>query len=160
MEKDEQEIRIPAKALNIIWGNDSRFWKWIQLKDKQSLFTDAAELLQVNWIEVTGKLDFSELHPQKQYEIVYVVRFNVDAFGWHTTPIKFKVTTSDGHVSEVSEILEPYRKIGDVQHEIRGGEFTVPSSGTGQVYFGMYEVNSDWWKGSMILEGVKIKAKG
>lgn len=111
----------------------------------------------MNWIEVTGKIDFSLLKVPGEYEVVYVVKFKVDAFGWHSSPIKFKVMTSDGHESEHSEILEHYRKMSDKWHEIRGGKFTVPSNRHGTAHFGMYETQSDWWKGSMILAGIKIR---
>lgn len=72
----------------------------------------------MNWIEVTGKFDFNHLNPNERYQIVYVLKFKVDAFGWHSCPVKFKLTTADGQATEISEILEPYRKLSDIWHEI------------------------------------------
>ncbi|XP_068657443.1 uncharacterized protein PHLOEM PROTEIN 2-LIKE A4-like [Aristolochia californica] len=156
---------ISAKALNIVWGNDSRYWQWRALDEPQGFKPEVgAELQQVNWIEVTGRLDSSEVPEffrgirSKTYEILWVVNFNVDAFGWQTTPIKFKVA-SGGQLKQRSEKLEPYRKKGNQWHEISGGEFTVTFHKKGVVDFGMYETESDWWKGSMVLAGVKIRPK-
>ncbi|KAJ8631256.1 hypothetical protein MRB53_024579 [Persea americana] len=157
--KINQEIHVSPKALNIIWGNDSRYWQWTLLQKNESNFPHGAELLQVNWIEVTGKLDFSHLRPNEEYEIVYVLKFKVDAFGWHSCPIKFKATTTDGQATEKSEMLESYRKVSETWHEVSGGEFKVNSTQEGAVHFGMYEIGSDWWKGSMILKEVKIRPK-
>ncbi|XP_058105305.1 uncharacterized protein PHLOEM PROTEIN 2-LIKE A4-like [Magnolia sinica] len=158
--KTQSEIHLSSKALDIIWGNDQRFWQWTKLTKQDSEFEIGAELLQVNWIEVVGKLDLSYFPTTGTWEIFYVVKFKVDAFGWHSSPVKFKVISTDGQKDEVSHKLESYRDVTDRWHEINGGEFRVGSCGQkGTVQFGMYEVESDWWKGSMILEGVKIKLK-
>eukprot|EP00262_Sarcandra_glabra_P008895 TRINITY_DN22832_c0_g1_i1.p1 TRINITY_DN22832_c0_g1~~TRINITY_DN22832_c0_g1_i1.p1 ORF type:complete len:189 (-),score=31.84 TRINITY_DN22832_c0_g1_i1:194-760(-) len=153
-------IHFSAKALSIIWGHDRRFWQWIPLSKEESVFEIGAELLQVNWIEVTGKLDFSQKHgdvEHGEYGIFYRVKFKVDAFGWHAVPITFKVTHPDGKETKKTEMLEHYRKKGEMWHEIQGGQFTVPSDKNGTIEFGMYEVESDWWKGSLVLEGVIIR---
>ncbi|CAN1806145.1 Protein PHLOEM PROTEIN 2-LIKE A5 [Linum perenne] len=154
--------RIPARALSVIWGNDPRYWQWIQPSDRdkrESGFKDVgAMLVQVNWIQVSGRVPMSWF-VGRRYEIVWVVKFRVDAFGWHSVPIKFKVRQGNGEEKVKSVVLEPYRKKHDVWHEISGGEFTVAGRGGGVVEFGMYEVDSEWWKGSMVIAGVKIKLK-
>ncbi|XP_068653975.1 uncharacterized protein PHLOEM PROTEIN 2-LIKE A4-like [Aristolochia californica] len=157
---------ISARALNIVWGNDRRFWQWTPLHDQQGPTLQlGAELLQVNWVQVSGKLDclkinnFFHLSQPKTYEIFWVVKFNVDAFGWHNVPIKFKVASDGSQLAQRRENLEPYRKKNNKWHEIRGGEFSFGHGSKGTVYFGMYETESDWWKGSMVLAGVKIKPK-
>ncbi|XP_068657409.1 uncharacterized protein PHLOEM PROTEIN 2-LIKE A4-like [Aristolochia californica] len=156
---------ISAKALNIVWGNDRRYWQWKALHELQGFKPEVgAELEQVNWIQVTGKLDSSKVPEffsdtrSKTYEIIWVVSFNVDAFGWKRTPIKFKVASGE-QLKQRSEKLEPYRKKSSRWHEISGGEFTVGYGRKGLVDFGMYETESDWWKGNMVLAGVKIRPK-
>ena len=122
-------------------------------------FKLGALLVQVNWIEVTGKLPLLLFRNASavRYEIYYVVNFRVDSFGWHSAPIKFKVRIN-GEETENSMILESYREKHGTWHEIPGGEFSVNvDSDEGSVEFGMYEVESSWWKGSMVLVGVKIK---
>ncbi|GMY34944.1 protein phloem protein 2-like a2 [Fagus crenata] len=157
-------FKVPVNALNIIWGNDPRFWQVINLSEEETKLTgfkDGAVLLQVNWTEVTGKVStnaFKMVAPASKYEIYYIVKFKVDAFGWHSVPIKFKVKIN-GKETVKSMILESYREKNDVWHEIPGGEFSVVTETTGNVAFGMFEVESDWWKGGMVLAGIKIKPK-
>ncbi|KAG0494592.1 hypothetical protein HPP92_005586 [Vanilla planifolia] len=162
IKSENGELHISAKALRIVWGNDQRFWQWTKLPKEETCFEIAAELIQVNWIEVTGSVNLEKFHldSSKTYEIVYLVRFKVDAFGWHSSPITFEVTTSDGKKNRRTENLEHHKKDGDQWLEIQGGEFTVDSSNLkGKIAFSMKEVRTDWWKGGIVLEGVKIKPK-
>lgn len=155
--------RVPAKALDIIWGNDPRFWQMIKLSEAETRpdgFDEGARLIQVNWIKVTGKLPtamFNVASPTK-YEVYYVMKFQVDAFGWHSAPIKFEVILN-GQKTEKNFVLESYKKKPDVWHEICGGEFTVSNDAVGVVKFAMSEVESEWWKGSMVLAGIKLRPK-
>ncbi|KAK2966382.1 hypothetical protein RJ640_021526 [Escallonia rubra] len=53
-------------------------------------------------------------------------------------------------------ILEPYRVKPNVWPVLPGGEFSVSVSITGgNVEFGMFEMETDWWKGGMVLAGIK-----
>ncbi|KAK4254700.1 hypothetical protein QN277_010043 [Acacia crassicarpa] len=172
-------IKVPVRALNIIWGNDTRFWRFKNLPDDETStigLKEGAWLVQVNWIEVTGRVKKAELHKEansvkKTYGIYYLIKFRADAFGWHSVPIKFKLrvtasksaqTTDHSHNTiieqedEKSMNLEPYREKQEVWHEIPGGQFSISNS-DGFIEFGMFEVESAWWKGNMVLAGVKIK---
>ncbi|CAL1402388.1 unnamed protein product [Linum trigynum] len=127
--------RVPARALNIVWGKDPRYWQWIPLSDHDK--------------RGSGFKD----------EVAMLVQFRVGAFGWHSVPVKFKVKQSNGGEEKVrSVVVEPYRQKHGVWHEISGGEFTVQAAG-GVVEFGMYEIETEWWKGCMVLAGVKIRPK-
>ncbi|KAK4254701.1 hypothetical protein QN277_010044 [Acacia crassicarpa] len=169
-------IKVPVRALNIIWGNDTRFWRFRKLPDNETRMIglkEGAWLVQVNWIEVTGRVKKAELYKgaAKTYGIYYLIKFRADAFGWHSIPIKFKLrvtasksaqTTGHSHNTIIEQEdgksmnLEPYREKQEVWHEILGGQFSV-SNCDGFIEFGMLEVESAWWKGNMVLAGVKIK---
>ncbi|KAI9122597.1 hypothetical protein K1719_006437 [Acacia pycnantha] len=167
-------FKVPVRALNIIWGNDTRFWRFKNLPDDETRMIglkEGAWLVQVNWIEVTGRVKKAELYKEansvkKTYGIYYLIKFRADAFGWHSVPIKFKLRVTASKSAETNTIieqedekimnLEPYRERQEVWHEIPGGQFSV-SNPDGFLEFGMFEVDSAWWKGNMILAGVKIK---
>ncbi|KAG9438936.1 hypothetical protein H6P81_019101 [Aristolochia fimbriata] len=180
----EGTLYIPAKALSIVWGNDVRYWRMIHLpKEEHYLeFDHAAELVQVNWLEVVCKLewwkmeksfffffDVEGLEPKTKmtYEISWVIKFNVDAFGWHNAPVKFKVPWEDeeGRVQwwTKEQNLEQYMKKGIGKGrwlELPGGEFTVDVCGkSAPVAFGLFETETDWWKGGLVVAGAKIKPK-
>ncbi|XP_065854387.1 protein PHLOEM PROTEIN 2-LIKE A2-like [Euphorbia lathyris] len=152
--------KIGVKGLNIIWGNDPRFWQFIKLSEEDIRLTgckEGAVLLQVNWIEVTGKIPIRlENSCPRKLEILYMVKFREDAFGWHSIAIKFKLKFN-GEEKIKSHNLELFRDNNEKSrwHEINGGDFTIQKDGV--LEFGMFEVETDWWKGGIILAGVKIK---
>nr|XP_027087060.1 F-box protein PP2-B1-like [Coffea arabica] len=87
---------IPVQALNIAWGRDHRYWRWITLGEDENRsvgFEQAVLLDQVNWFEVTGMLDIPclNLAVHTTYRLYYVVKFLPGAFGWHTADVKFMV---------------------------------------------------------------------
>ncbi|KAK3041235.1 hypothetical protein RJ639_028495 [Escallonia herrerae] len=105
--------RIPVRALSITWGNDPRYWQWVTLGEDGTQFGEGTMLQQVNWIEVTGKMD-----------------------------------------------LSLFEKRPNVWKELPGGEFSISNSITGgNVEFGIFEVETDRWKGSMVLAGIKVNPK-
>ncbi|XP_020586469.1 protein PHLOEM PROTEIN 2-LIKE A2-like [Phalaenopsis equestris] len=154
---------ISAKALRIVWGNDNRFWEWIKLSKEDSCFEIGAELIQVNWMEVTGSLNLEkfQLDPLKTYEIIYVIKFKIDAFGWRSSPITFELSTSEGKSSRNEVYLEKHIKEDINWNEICGAEFSLASSEMRgkKIEFGMKEVKTEWWKGGIVLEGVRIRPK-
>lgn len=131
----------------------------IKLDHVYCSFDSAAELVQVKWLQVTGILDRAThgrwLNQCKTYEIIYHVKFKVDAFGWSKTPVTFlhgpRKTKKRGY--EMMALSRRSRSgVGEWQ-EIHGGEFK-PS---GKVEFGMLDVESEWWKGGMVFAGVTIR---
>lgn len=112
----------------------------------------------MNWLEVTGKFElvtFSVV--PKSYKVYYVMKFNEDAFGWSHAPIKFKVKWHDGE-SEMEVNLQRYREKPMTWHKVYVGEFKVVGDGSSmKVEVGMFEVETDWWKGSMILGGIRLE---
>ncbi|KAJ0980801.1 hypothetical protein J5N97_009056 [Dioscorea zingiberensis] len=195
-------VSIPARGLNISWGNDCRFWKFVDApKDGSSgsmlrvwekvgsfrsinlqfwkrLFSrlkpvtsslnipdgDAAELVQVNDLEVKGRIDLEHkerfFSPEKTYEIFYIIKFKSDAFGWDACPISLELTAPNGQKIKRSEHFERYtKKSSEDWHHVSGGEFNIRSELKGRVEFGMYEIQTSYWKGGMILYGVQIKPK-
>ncbi|CAL9076541.1 unnamed protein product [Musa textilis] len=165
----EHIVHIPAKAMNITWGRDGRFWRWNELprdeqpKDFSKDDLCVAELIQVNWLEAKGTLDLAkrkaDLSDFKVCEIAYHIKFNIDAFGWSKAPVTFELVTPDGHREKRSEIMESYRKRSHEWLEIPGGEFKLPQDMKGEVEFGISETESHWWKGGMIFAGASIKLK-
>ncbi|KAJ4815966.1 Phloem protein 2-like protein [Rhynchospora pubera] len=152
-------VHISSKAMNIIWGNDSRFWHWVDLPETESCFKVGAELVQVSWIEVAGALDLAKLRRSQPtwYEIIFLIKFKADSFGWDQVPITFEVGTSGTAKQKKSILLEKYREKFDKWHELSGGCVEVKPDMAGYLEFGMLEVETRWWKGGMLFEGVKIR---
>ncbi|XP_073000769.1 uncharacterized protein PHLOEM PROTEIN 2-LIKE A4-like isoform X2 [Typha latifolia] len=158
IKKHGETIHISPRALTIIWGNSDRFWKWVNLSE--SKFGEGAELIQVSWIEVTGKVEVKKLSHSTTYDVIFHIKFKDDAFGWHHTPVIFEVVTLDGKKNRKSVVLETYRENKKLQ-EINAGDFYLPPGHYDKeiVRFGMYEVESQWWKGGLILGEVELRPK-
>ncbi|KAH7679137.1 Phloem protein 2-like protein [Dioscorea alata] len=158
----EHKICTSTKGLDIIWGNDERFWKQVQIpKDGACLnYGEGMELIQVCWLEVRGILNLEEtqhLATNKTYELFYIIKFEVDAFGWDDGPVSLHLVTPDGRKSKRSHNFGEYKR--NEWHKVSGGEFTVGSTIKGNVRYGMYETETLWWKGGMVLHGVLIEPK-
>ncbi|KAH6755670.1 hypothetical protein C2S53_010201 [Perilla frutescens var. hirtella] len=163
---------IPSRALNITWGNDPRYWEWVKLCETESRvreFEEGVMLQQVNWLEVTGRFELVISNTAKRsYKVYYVMKFNEDAFGWSHAVIKFKVKLveeGDDNSKELGEEniwrevnLQQYGETPGTWHKICVGEFNVVGNNNiAKVEVGMFEVETDWWKGSMILGGIWIE---
>lgn len=120
-------------------------------------FGTAADLNQVCWLEATGTL---ELAKPQTYEIIYHIKFKDDAFGWNGVPVTFRLVTPEGERKETSQMMESHSKRRSKGwREIYGGEFSLSTQTGGKVEFGMYEIESQKWKGGMLLAGVTIRPK-
>nr|XP_027086319.1 protein PHLOEM PROTEIN 2-LIKE A9-like [Coffea arabica] len=83
-ENGRDVIIVKPRALNIVWGNDDRYWNVPGPRDDGK----PAELLQVSWLEVAGSVDAD---PQKTYDVSFRVSLTPDAFGWGSYPIYIMV---------------------------------------------------------------------
>lgn len=112
-------------------------------------------LQQVNWLEVRGEVEAERLSAGASYRVYFVMKFNDDAFGWGHAPVKFKVRDESKGESEREVKLQKYgEEGGGTWHKVWGGEFKVV--GKGKVEVGMFEVETEWWKGGMVLGGIRI----
>ncbi|KAF1892630.1 hypothetical protein Lal_00030305 [Lupinus albus] len=129
---------IKPRGLNIIWGNDPRYW---------NVQDNVAELIQVSWLEVSGSVPVTK---GKKYKIKFHVRVKEDGFGWKNTQVlvmakvgrrgnyQFMQTTlkSDGN-----ELTIPFEK--DLEINVEHDAFDT------NLHFGLYEVWSGKWKGGL-----------
>jgi hypothetical protein len=135
IERDKGKLcfMLPARDLDIKWGDDNRYWNWISQND--SCCEEIAELIAVCWLEVKGQFDCKLLSPGTAYTISFrlklheppcgichiVVRaFNptfYQAYGWNCKPVKFSVTTPNGESHKIyarylSDIDKPVENEG------------------------------------------------
>ncbi|XP_040376867.1 F-box protein PP2-B11-like [Oryza brachyantha] len=67
-------VMLSARALSIAWGDDPSRWRWTPCLPG-SRFPEVAELLDVCWLEITGKLQLSLLSPATTYAAYLVYSF-------------------------------------------------------------------------------------
>ncbi|KAG0494602.1 hypothetical protein HPP92_005596 [Vanilla planifolia] len=145
---------IKPRALNIVWGRDSRYWKL-------SHADGPAELNQVSWLEVNGKINLSRFFKNgKKYMVKFRVELTPDNFGWgESCPVYFMV--------KVAQEARSWKKVY-LNQANTGVDFDVPMDGQltfrvperrgadDQLHFGMYEIWRGRWKGGLVIHEVII----
>ncbi|XVF27250.1 hypothetical protein REPUB_Repub14bG0090500 [Reevesia pubescens] len=162
--KDEEKrlYTFKPRAFNIVWGNDSRYWRLPSSRTSSSTRNngeEVAELIQVSWLEVTGSV---ALRTSIKYQICFTLSFKGDAFGWSGSPVflmakvgkkgryKWKklkeLENLPKEPTEVPKNDDPF--IVEVQKDLIDT----------RLYFGLYEVWSGKWKGGLKVHNAIVKA--
>ncbi|KAJ4969259.1 hypothetical protein NE237_015960 [Protea cynaroides] len=80
---------IGAKELSIVWGDTPTYWNWRPFPE--SRFSEVAELLNVCWLEVRGRMETRLLSPSTIYVAYLVLKFTDSAFGFEFPPAEVSV---------------------------------------------------------------------
>ncbi|KAF6141068.1 hypothetical protein GIB67_006513 [Kingdonia uniflora] len=95
----KKSYMLGARELTIIWGDTPQYWRWKNMLE--SRFEEVAELHNVCWLEISGKMDIHKLSPKTTYAAYFVLKLGEGAHGLDHPPaevsIKFPgVGGSDG----------------------------------------------------------------
>ncbi|KAM7260147.1 hypothetical protein ACFE04_015888 [Oxalis oulophora] len=142
----------PPRAFNIVWGNDSRYWRIPQQPGDKS----PAELVQVSWLEVTT----SKILPAGKYSIGFMISLNQGATGWDNYPVflmakvgkRGRYSWKRVKLSSLAPEAEPTRIPQNDKFEI-----DVPSNNDQKIFFGIYEVWSGKWKTGLKIHGAHVE---
>ncbi|XP_075644128.1 protein PHLOEM PROTEIN 2-LIKE A1-like [Castanea sativa] len=142
------------RSLYITWGNREN-WTWDCFEETGDENIEVAKLSHVCWLDVRGKLTMSDLSPEVEYEIVYVVKLTKGASGWEL-PIRLKLSLPDGRVQERQVcLLEKPRK---QWMELDVGNFQSKDGESGEVCFDLFE-HGGHWKTGLIIKGAILRPK-
>ncbi|KAK9949838.1 hypothetical protein M0R45_005349 [Rubus argutus] len=100
---------ISARDLDITWGSTPEYWTWTS--DPESRFEEVAELVDVCWLEIRGKLDTRLLSPSTLYKACLVFKFNVWAYGFLNLPTKVTVGLEGEETTEQTVFLHDEREV-------------------------------------------------
>lgn len=99
-------LMLSARALSIVWGDDPSYWRWTA-NLPGSRFPEVAELVDVCWLEITGKLQLSLLSPRTTYAAYLVFAMADDSYGLECNigilPPKATVTVVSGNRPTATE---------------------------------------------------------
>ncbi|GMJ14204.1 ArathNictaba 5, phloem protein 2-A1 [Hibiscus trionum] len=145
-----------ARDLNINWVGDNRYWHWTYQKEINSdVSIEIAELVQVCWLELIGKLHVSKLSPGTLYQVVFIAMLRENASGWRR-PLKFRLTLPNGRKIEHEETLE--NKPRENWIEIATVEFETSFENDGEMEIKINEVTNSW-KAGLVVKGIAILPK-
>ncbi|KAL7083963.1 hypothetical protein ACP275_14G195500 [Erythranthe tilingii] len=96
---------LAAKELSIVWGDSPEYWRWISLPE--SRFAEVAELLNVCWFEMHGKISTKMLSPRTNYAAYLVFSCKSRTYGFEHQPAEASIAAG-GYESEKRTIcLDP-----------------------------------------------------
>ncbi|XP_065029366.1 F-box protein PP2-A13-like isoform X1 [Musa acuminata AAA Group] len=157
---------ISSKALLITGIDDRRYWNYIPTEE--SRFHTVAYLQQTWWFEVDGEIDFC--FPAGSYSLFFRLHLGRTTkrlgrricitehiHGWDIKPVRFQLSTSDGHHFRSKCYLE---KPGTwiLYH---AGDFVVENSDVStNLKFSMKQIDCTHTKGGLCVDSVLIYPKG
>ncbi|KAM7270381.1 hypothetical protein ACFE04_029595 [Oxalis oulophora] len=144
-----------ARDLSITWSEDSRYWNWRYHNDGDVSF-DAAELLNVCWLEIHGNFDTAMLSPETLYEAVFVIMLKDPTYGLEV-PVNVRLSLPSGNKQEHKEKLMD--KPRGQWIEIPAGEFKTSPDHIGKTEISMFEYEAGQWKKGLAVKGIVIRPK-
>ncbi|XP_020599127.1 putative F-box protein PP2-B12 [Phalaenopsis equestris] len=81
---------LPARELLIIWGDTPQYWRWNH--DPESRFPEVAELMNVCWLEIRGRINSRLLSKRSNYSAYLIFKLSSSAAGFNDPPQKASVT--------------------------------------------------------------------
>ncbi|XP_024157275.1 lectin [Rosa chinensis] len=154
--KSNNCFMVYPRDLTITWAEDNRYWHWPSLEETSNVFIDAAELLNVCWLEVHGKIDSTKLSPGTLYEVVFIVMLKAAAYGWKV-PVNVRLSLPDGNKQERKADLNKIPR--EQWTEIPVGEFRASTGLLGNIEFSLYEYEDGKWKSGLLIKGVAVRPK-
>ncbi|XWS16038.1 hypothetical protein CRYUN_Cryun34aG0051800 [Craigia yunnanensis] len=160
----QNEFIFKPRAFNIVWGNDSRYWR---IPSRSSSSTQSnnnveqvAELVQVSWLEVTGSVP---LEPPNSYQISFKLSFKGKASGWSGSPVFLMAKVGKKgrykwkRLKELENLPSQPTQVPNIDDPF---VVEVPKDQPDtRLYFGLYEVWSGKWKGGLKVHEAIVKKK-
>lgn len=143
-----------ARKLSISWEN-SIHWKWNKEKDTRIWDSyppsdediEVAELQNVCWLHIEGKIQTIDLSPGTEYEVVFVVKITGEGYMQeYSMTLEIILPSSKSLTRNESLNEKPMEKWFGIQ----AGEFLMSPENVGEIKFKMGEYSSDWKTGFVV----------
>ncbi|XVE70511.1 hypothetical protein DITRI_Ditri10aG0078100 [Diplodiscus trichospermus] len=160
--QNQDYFELKPRGLNIVWGKEPRYWR-IPPRTSSSTGSDgdeAAELVEVQWLEIAGSV--KPLIPPTSYQITFVLSFKADASGWSgSSPVHLMAKVGRNGRYKWKRLLE-LEKFPKEPTEFPSSNdpfvINVPKDQIDTtLYFGLYEVWSGNWKQGLRVHKAVIK---
>ncbi|XVF38041.1 hypothetical protein REPUB_Repub20aG0063600 [Reevesia pubescens] len=154
-----------ARALSITWGDTPQYWSWTSIPE--SRFSEVAELKLVWWLDVKGRIETTILSSTTNYAAYLVFKLDRNyVYGFRRT-VGLHVNVEGIASGEVRNVLldppgnvpQQAQERGDGWLEIEMGEFWNECGDEGTVEFSLREVDCNYYKQGLIIEGIELRPK-
>ncbi|KAK3188960.1 hypothetical protein Dsin_028521 [Dipteronia sinensis] len=145
-----------ARQLSIIWGEDTRYWRWYSVKETSDADVEVAELKNVCWLEIHANFDTTNLTPGALYQVAFVIKMGESCYGWDH-PVNVRLRLPNGTVKQHKQNfrLKPKNEWINIPVD----EFTLTPQNTGEIEISMEEYKGGNWKSGLHIKAVTIQPK-
>ncbi|XP_059628695.1 F-box protein PP2-B10-like [Cornus florida] len=77
---------LAARSLTIVYGDTPMYWRWISLPE--SRFAEVAELVDVCWLEIRGRISTRMISPDTNYAAYLVFKWTKRVYGFQSQPVE------------------------------------------------------------------------
>ncbi|MCD7454894.1 hypothetical protein HAX54_026425 [Datura stramonium] len=160
-------VWIGATELSITWIDNSEYWKWNYLHDSGM---EVAELVNVCWLDITGKIDAKRLPRKTSFSAYLVFKLTDDhrELERATASVRFVKEKAEGTGKEgYSVFISKQKEEGengrfphprsDGWMEMKLGEFFNNLGEDGEVEMKLMETDDYKWKSGLIVKGIDIR---
>lgn len=151
-----------ARDLTIAWGDNRNHWEWIATPE--SRFNEVAQLQDVWWFHIIGRIETSMLSSRTNYAAYLVFRFEGHREGFNQ-PVESHVCIGSEELDEGRSVtLDPRegepRAVRERAHgwmEIEMGDFYNENGDDGALVCSLREVVE--YKRGLVVEGIELRPK-
>lgn len=155
---------VGATGLTITHSETPRNWNWPSSTDSRNIFSSrfscVAQLLEVHWFNVVGKIETNNLYSQTNYKAYLVFKFSQPRDGFDgrifNSKIFFEGREDDCLRCEVN-IPRHSLKRNDGWMEVELGQFLNEQEGHKTVACWLYDYDSNIRKSGLIIEGIEFR---
>ncbi|KAG2332725.1 hypothetical protein Bca52824_003905 [Brassica carinata] len=87
---------LSARAISIPSSDQASYWSWSKVSD--SRFSESAELITTDRLEVSGKIQTGVLSPNTRYGAYLIIKVTKRAYGLDLVPAETWVQSRNGHI--------------------------------------------------------------
>ncbi|KAJ0015168.1 hypothetical protein Pint_21556 [Pistacia integerrima] len=163
---------ISARDLIIVWGDTPTYWRWTSLPGAR--FQEVAELIDVCWLEIRGKISTCILSPGTDYAAYLVFKLTAESYGFKGLAVEVHVGLVGSESQKRTVYLDAVRgqaslprendghhpkERGDRWLEVELGDFYNAGDEDGELEMNILAVTPGHWKSGLIVQGIEIRPK-
>ncbi|XP_028770092.1 F-box protein At2g02240-like [Neltuma alba] len=163
---------LSSRSLFIVWGETPVYWTWLSVPE--SRFTEVAELRDVCWLEIRGRINTRLLSSSTLYAAYLVFKLTAHTKGLKNKPTDVSIGTAgnknwrvvylvprkaQSRAIPVENLNRQYpNKRADGWLEIELGDFFNEGIDDQELEMAVCELNGHWKRG-LVIEGLEIRPK-
>lgn len=138
-----------AREFNVTHGNNPQCWRWIKDKETSGEDIEVAELLEVWWLDVNGKIRTIDLSPGTLYEIVFIVK-KMPGYADNESNFSLNLIINFQYSKSLSRSESLEGKPLENWFEIQVGEFVMLPQYVGDMVFFLQQHHGDCKRGLIV----------